>query len=76
MLMLPGGKFGGRSGGQSGLLVQSYDSPVEHRFLVGLDWSINSPLLDCDHKYVSVRTMPPGLLGLINDLFTAAINIS
>ena len=59
----PGGKFGGRSGGQFGLLVrpvQSYNSPVEHRFLIGLDWSTNSPLPDCDCKYVSVRTMPPG----------------
>ena len=41
--------------------VQSYNSPVEHRFLIGLDWSINGPLPDCDHKYVSVRTMPPGI---------------
>ena len=41
--------------------VQSYISPVEHRFLIGLDQSTNGPLLDCDRKYVSVRTMPPGL---------------
>ncbi len=41
-------------------LVQSYNSPVEHRFLIGLDWSTNGLLLDCDRKYVSVRTMPPG----------------
>ncbi len=34
--------------------VQSYNSPVEHRFLIGLDWSTNGPLLDCDRKYVSV----------------------
>ena len=40
--------------------VQSYNSPVEHRFLIGLDRSINGLLPDCDHKYVSVRTMPPG----------------
>ena len=42
-------------------LVQSYNSPVEHRFLIGLNRSTNGPLPDCDHKYVSVRTMPPGL---------------
>ncbi len=42
-------------------LVQSYNSPVEHRFLIGLDRSTNGPLPDCDHKYVSVRTMPPGM---------------
>ena len=42
--------------------VQSYNSPVEHRFLIGLDRSINSLLPDRDHKYVSVRTMPPGML--------------
>ena len=41
-------------------LVQSYNSPVEHRFLIGLDRSTNGPLPDCDCKYVSVRTMPPG----------------
>ncbi len=40
--------------------VQSYNSPVEHRFLIGLDRSTNGPLPDCDRKYVSVRTMPPG----------------
>ena len=40
--------------------VQSYNSPVEHRFLIGLDRSINGLLPDCDRKYVSVRTMPPG----------------
>ena len=39
--------------------VQSYNSPVEHRFLIGLDRSTNGPLPDCDCKYVSVRTMPP-----------------
>ncbi len=39
--------------------VQSYNSPVEYRFLIQLDWSTNGPLLDCDRKYVSVRTMPP-----------------
>ncbi len=55
----PGGKFCGGSGGQSGP-VQSYNSPVEHRFLIGQDRSNNGPLLDCDRKYVSVRTMPPG----------------
>ena len=42
--------------------VQSYISPVEHRFLIGLDRSTNGLLPDCDRKYVSVRTMPPGLL--------------
>ncbi len=40
--------------------VQSYNSPVEHRFLIGPDWSNNGPLPDCERKYVSVRTMPPG----------------
>ena len=40
--------------------VKSYNSPVEHRFLIGLDRSTNGLLLDCDRKYVSVRTMPPG----------------
>ncbi len=25
-------------------LVQSYNSPVEHSFLIGLDWSTNGPL--------------------------------
>ncbi len=40
--------------------VQSYNSPVEHRFLIELDRSINGPLPDCDRKCVSVRTMPPG----------------
>ncbi len=40
--------------------VQSYNSPVQHRFLIGLDRSTNGLLLDCDRKYVSVRTMPPG----------------
>ncbi len=40
--------------------VQSYNSPVEHKFLIGLDRSPNGPLPDCDRKYVSVRTMPPG----------------
>ena len=42
--------------------VQSYNSPVEHRFLIGLDRSTNGPLPDCDRTYVSVRTMPPGFL--------------
>ena len=32
--------------------VQSYNSPVEHRFLIELDWSTNGPLQDCDRKYV------------------------
>ncbi len=41
-------------------LVQSHNSPVEHRFLIGLDRSTNGPLPDCNRKYVSVRTMPPG----------------
>ena len=40
--------------------VRSKNSPVEHSFLIGLDRSTNGPLLDCDRKYVSVRTMPPG----------------
>ena len=35
--------------------VQSYISPVEHRFLIGLDCSTNGPLPDCDHKYVPVH---------------------
>ncbi len=43
-------------------LVQSYNSPVEYRFLIQLDRSANGPLPDCDRKYVSVRTMPPGTL--------------
>ncbi len=59
MCPYPGGEFGGRSGRQSGP-VQSYNSPVEHRFLIGLDRSTNGLLPDCDRKYVSVRTMPPG----------------
>ncbi len=42
-------------------LVQSYNSPVEHKFLIELDWSTNGTLPDCDRKYVSVRTMPPGI---------------
>ncbi len=51
--------------------VQSYNSPVEHRFLIGLDLSTNSPLPDCDHNYVSVRTMPPRcLFGFDNYLYT------
>ncbi len=41
--------------------VQSYSSPVQHRFLIGLDRSTKGPLPDCDRKYVSVRTMPPGI---------------
>ena len=44
--------------------VQSYNSPVEHRFLIGLDWSTNGLLPDFDHKYVSVRTMPPGIMSM------------
>ncbi len=44
--------------------VQSYNSPVEQRFLIGLDRSTNGPLPDCDRKYVSVRTMPPGIIPL------------
>ena len=35
--------------------VQSYDSPVEHSFLIGLDWSTNGPLPDCDRKYIQSR---------------------
>ncbi len=51
--------------------VQSYTSPVEHRFLIGLDRSTNGPLPDCDRKYVSVRTMPPGnLANYLNDAST------
>ncbi len=42
--------------------VQSYNSPVEDRFLTGMDRSTNGPLPDCDRKYVLVRTMPPGYL--------------
>ncbi len=60
--------------------IQSYNSPVEHRFLIGLDRSTNGPLPDCDRKYVSVRTMPPGLLviGCIPSLmitFTDSVDI-
>ncbi len=40
--------------------VQSYNSPVEHRCLIGLDRSTNGPLPDFDRRYVPVRTMPPG----------------
>ncbi len=40
--------------------VQSYNNPVEHRFLIRLDQSTNSPLPDCDCKYDSAQTMPPG----------------
>ncbi len=40
--------------------VQSYNSPVQNRFLIGLDRSTNGPLPNCDRKCVSVRTMPPG----------------
>ncbi len=40
--------------------VQSYNSPDEHRFLIGLDRSTKGLLLDCDRKYVSVQTMPSG----------------
>ena len=32
-------------------LVHSYNSPVEHRLLIGLDRSTNGPLPDCDCKY-------------------------
>ena len=39
--------------------IQYYNSPVVHRFLIGLHRSTIGPLLDCDRKYVSVRTMPP-----------------
>ena len=42
--------------------VQSYNSPVEFRIPIQLDWSTYGPLLDCDCKYVSVRTLPPGKL--------------
>ncbi len=40
-----------------------YNSPVEHRFPIELDWSTNGQLPDCDCKYVSVWTMSPGFLG-------------
>ncbi len=51
--------------------VQSYNGPVEHRFLIGLDRSTNGLLPECDRKYVSVRTMPPGLVkGSIHYVFT------
>ncbi len=30
--------------------VQSYSTPVEYRFLIGLDRSTNGPLPDCDRK--------------------------
>ncbi len=42
--------------------VQCYISPVEHRFLIELDRSTNGLLPDCDRKYVSVQTMPPGYI--------------
>ena len=29
-----------------------YNSPVEHRFPIELDWSTNGQLPDCDCKYV------------------------
>ncbi len=32
--------------------VQSYNSPVDYRFLIELDWSTNGPLQDCDRNYV------------------------
>ncbi len=32
--------------------VQSYNSPVEHRFLIELDRSTNGPLPECDRKCV------------------------
>ncbi len=48
--------------------VQSYNSPVEHRFSIGLDRSTNGPLPDCDRKYVSVQTMPPGLRSTLKAL--------
>ncbi len=41
--------------------VQSCNSPVEHRFLIGLNRSTSGLLPDCDRKYVSVRTMPSEL---------------
>ncbi len=44
--------------------VQSYNSPVQHRFLIGLDRSNNGLLPDCDRKYVSVRTTPPGVVNI------------
>ncbi len=49
--------------------VQFYNSPVEHRFLIGMDWSTNGLLPDCDRRYVSVQTMPPGIavLEMINE---------
>ncbi len=61
---IPGGKLIGRSERHSGPLVrpvQSYNSPVEQRFLIALDLSTYGPLPDCDHKHVLVRTMPPGI---------------
>ncbi len=45
---------------EANLVEEVEDSPVEHRFLIGMDRSTNGPLPDCDRKYVSVRTMPPG----------------
>ncbi len=41
---------------------------VPHRFFIGLDRSTNGPLPDCDRKYVSVRTMPPGMASIISDI--------
>ena len=40
--------------------VQTYDSSVEHRLLIGLDPSTNGPLTDCDRKYVAPDHMHPG----------------
>ena len=43
-------------------LVQSYNSPVEHRFSIGLDWSTNGPLpqvcLSPDHASWVISTNP------------------
>ncbi len=47
-------------------LVQSYNSPVEYRFLIGVDRCTNGPLLDWDRKYVKVQTMPPGKISTPN----------
>ena len=47
-------------------LVQSQNSPVDHRFSIGLDRSTNGPLPECDRKYVSVRTMPPEPLRILD----------
>ncbi len=45
--------------------VQSYNSPVQHRFLIGLDRSTNSPLPDYRTVTASMSQSGPCLLGLL-----------